>query len=100
AKLGGTWLKVWGSAADDVYLVGQHGALVHWDGKAWSRIDVSAQGVTVNDSLFTVAGISKNDVWVVGGTGQGLVLHYDGVAWTRATGLNLGSTTGLTGVYE
>ena len=31
---------VWGSAADDVWAVGDGGTLLHWDGFAWTRADL------------------------------------------------------------
>lgn len=38
---GGSWLSaIWGSAADDIYAAGYDGALVHWDGSAWSTLTV------------------------------------------------------------
>jgi hypothetical protein len=38
---GGFWLSaIWGSAANDIYAAGYDGALVHWNGSAWSSLTV------------------------------------------------------------
>lgn len=100
-QLGGTWYKVWGSAPDDVYLCGQLGTLVHWDGARFDRIDLSDAGVGPRDGLFTVHGRARDEVYVVGGLpAQGKVVHYDGARWAPIAGLDLSRTQLLTGVYE
>lgn len=65
---------LWGSAADDVWLVGDGGLMMHWDGAAWAHCVTSPY-------LSAVWG-SATDVWAVGGaTGaselgpHGVILH-------------------------
>jgi photosystem II stability/assembly factor-like uncharacterized protein len=72
--------KVWGAADDDVWICGQAGALLHWDGSALTAVD---SGLPRTVSLFTVAGSGAADVYAVGGLGNAVVLHYDGSAWTQ-----------------
>lgn len=73
---------VWGSAPDDVWAVGPHGAvyvrtgnapgpatLAHWDGHGWS-----ASGSCPTKDLSAVWGSGPDDVWAVGA--GGLVLHH------------------------
>ena len=103
---------VWGTAADDVFAVGQRGAALHFDGFAWQSIESGTQ-----QDLYGVWGNPEGDIRVVGsggtliklGGGQeaadvtqplraiwgaagndiwavgggGVVLHYDGSAWSR-----------------
>lgn len=72
---------IWGSAPDDLWVVGGSGLfgrevsglIMHWDGRAWSRLETGTSG------LFGVAGTGPEDVWAVG---YGTVLHYDGRTWT------------------
>ncbi|MCB9629801.1 MAG: vanadium-dependent haloperoxidase [Sandaracinaceae bacterium] len=61
--------KVWGRAADDVWIVGGLGTVLHWDGDA---LTVVPSGTTA--SLFTVTG-SAREVVIVGGRSQGVVLR-------------------------
>jgi len=65
---------VWGTAPNDVFMVGSAGTIVHWDGAGCSRM-VSP---TTAD-LFDVAGFGPNDVYAVGAGGT--ILHYDGASW-------------------
>jgi hypothetical protein len=64
----------WGSGRDDVWAVGQAGAVLHWDGVTWSFVDA---GVT--DDLTAVWGTSPYEVWVAGGPSA---RRWDGKAWT------------------
>lgn len=72
----------WGASGDDVWIVGDRGKAIHWDGRSYApqtlkRADL-APGEPA-DRLFTVSGRASNDVFAVGGN---LVFHFDGTAWT------------------
>lgn len=73
---------VHGTAATDVWLVGEKGRITHWDGATFAE---RASGTTA--TLFGVWATAPNDVWAVGGTPDGatsdnaIVLHYDGSTW-------------------
>jgi hypothetical protein len=69
--------KVWGAAADDVWACGANGAMMHWDGAAWTDVESGTDRL-----LLTVAGTGSDDVWAVGGTGSGEIVHWDGASWT------------------
>jgi len=75
----GAYFKVWGSAEDDVFVCGEGGTIVHWDGKTWSAQE---SGVAKNVTLFTVHGRSRDDVVAVGGFGRGVAVRYDGTRWS------------------
>lgn len=64
--------SVWGSGPDDVYAVGPR-AVLHFDGAAWSRVEVGDSG------FYAVGGSGPDDVWVAGGS---LAYHYDGTTWS------------------
>jgi photosystem II stability/assembly factor-like uncharacterized protein len=63
----------------------------HWDGNRWSIVSGPSPG-TLNNTLSSLAVVSKDDIWAVGsyevdqkqspGTGKTLVLHWDGKAWS------------------
>lgn len=78
----GTWFHdrwplygIWGSARSSVWAVGYNGAVVHWDGLAWSETSRPT-----SSHLHGIWGSSANDVWAVG-TG-GTILHWDGNGWS------------------
>lgn len=87
----GSMSGVWGTGPDDVFAVGggEQGTVVHYDGQAWSKMDLPAVPL-----LVWVHGTGPDDVFAVG-VGGGAV-RYDGSAWTR---LDTGTTTDLWGVF-
>jgi len=66
---------LWGFRGDDIWAVGDQGAIRHWDGEAWS---VVASPAVAN--LHGVWGARSDDVWAVGE--DGAVIHWDGTSWT------------------
>jgi len=67
---------VWGSSSTDIWAVGSNGAMLHYDGSAWT----SAPAPT-SRTIFGVWGRSASDVYAV--AAGGAVLRYDGSAWSR-----------------
>lgn len=67
--------KVWGRAANDVWVVGEGGVALHWDGAAWSQVATGASG-----RLFTVHGNSREQV-AVGGFAAGTIVQGQGIEW-------------------
>jgi hypothetical protein len=66
---------IWGSAANDVFIVGANGAILHYSGGTYHMMPSG----TTND-LSGVWGSSGSDVFAVGSGGK--ILHYDGNTWT------------------
>ncbi|HTM19547.1 MAG TPA: hypothetical protein VL172_03535 [Kofleriaceae bacterium] len=69
-----TYSAVWGSADDDVWIVGGFGKVIHYDGAAFHDVDI---GTTM--TLTDVTGSAADDITVVGV--QGTVRRFDGAAW-------------------
>ena len=67
---------VWGSSASDVWMVGDGGAPLHWDGSTWTN-----WWGGVPNGLGGISGTATNDVWAVGSAGT--IVHWDGNGWTR-----------------
>ncbi|NMC70112.1 MAG: hypothetical protein GYA57_08625, partial [Myxococcales bacterium] len=63
-----------GSGATDVWVVGNAGAILHWDGTAWSS--VPGGGSRVLRSVFAA---SPTAAWAVGDAAA--ILAWDGTAW-------------------
>jgi hypothetical protein len=76
--------SVWGTAANNVWAVGNQERILHYDGASWTSVRGSPSGM----HLRTVWGRAANDVWAAGGDSQGsraIALHYDGTRWTDAS---------------
>jgi len=86
---GGTETYWWihGTAADDVWLVGERGRITHFDGVTFTEHPRAGTA-----TLWGVFAASRTDVWVVGGSPEGgsgapndLLFHYNGIQWTQET---------------
>ena len=81
--------KVWGSSADDVYVVGEAGVIWHLTGGTWS---LEGAGVATG-RLTTVTGCSKSEIIAVGGRD---LLTSDGAGhWTRSAMLLANDVNGV-----
>jgi hypothetical protein len=85
------FFKVWGSGADDVYIVGQNGAVLHWDGETLVELHVG-----VSEDLIDVWGTGPDRVAVIGGRKNGAGALWDGTKWRV---LDLAHFPGLNGVW-
>ncbi len=85
------FFKVWGSSADNIYIVGQNGAVVRWDG-----VELIETGVGISQDLIGIWGNGPDDITVAGGRGTAELAHFDGVEWSR---LPPSSIVGLNGVW-
>ena len=95
------FFKVWGSAADDVYVVGQRGVVLHWNGSVWEELFVFEQGQAAQD-LIAVWGTDSEKVAIVGGRNNGILILKDGPDlqndW-RTIDLASNAYAGLNGVW-
>lgn len=77
APLGRALFKVWGSASDDLYVVGEKGTIWRRKGVDWA---LESDGSFTMGRLFTVAGCSATEVYAVGSS---VVLRSDGKAFKK-----------------
>jgi hypothetical protein len=93
--LDGTWtalptgitirlLGVWGTASDNVFVVGEFGTILHWNGTTWRSMYTG-----VGENLTSISGNTATDIFVTGTSN--LRLHYDGVTWSRMQAYGLDS---------
>jgi hypothetical protein len=67
----------WGSDADDVWVVGKGGRVLHWNGATLSPRDAGTK-----KDLNGVWGVSRNEAYIVG---DGVILRWDGSKWSNET---------------
>ena len=80
---------VWGNGPNEVFAVGDHGTILHYDGIEWRIMESST-----TQQLKGVWGSSSTDVFVVGG--GGVILNYNGSVWNT---MNSGTTQDLNCVW-
>ncbi len=75
---GAIW-KIFGTAADEAWLVGSNGIALHWDGSKLMSADTG-----VGSSLFTVH--ERDGLYAaVGGLATGIIVEHDGTRWNNVT---------------
>src|SRR5690606_23448620 len=82
--------KVWGASADDVWVCGDGGVLLHYDGEAWSQVTSPT-----TRTLFTVSG-TADQAFAVGGFGDAAVLRWDGASWVDESPFQAPQLSGVT----
>jgi hypothetical protein len=92
---GGALRAVWGSAPDDVHIVGDDGAIRDFDGTQWYAVQLGS-----GNQMSGVWGQSKNDVWAAGTiavNGRGVLFHKTTDKWIQfgTTPLGLKSVWGI-----
>jgi hypothetical protein len=85
--LGRAFFKVWGTGADNLYIVGEAATIWHRTGATWALEMNPAKR-----NLTTVAGCSSSELYAVGGRD---VLRSDGTTWTS---VNVSLTNDVSGV--
>lgn len=77
---GNDYAKVFATSSRNVWLIGQHGTVLQWNGVAWR---VHAPAVSVGSPASTMAyainGRGPNDMWLLIGA---TVQHWNGTEWT------------------
>jgi hypothetical protein len=90
---------IWGSAANDVYVVGYGsapfaGKIHHWDGSSWTDLSPKYAEAFLGNPIYgwtptRVFGLSAQDVWIVGSKdssaeapGRGFIMHKSGGLWS------------------
>lgn len=76
---GNDYLKVYSTTPDNLWLIGQHGLVMQWNGTSWKlhRPEQPA-GHSQVSAAYAIAGRAADDMWLLIGA---TVQHWDGEAW-------------------
>lgn len=92
---GNTMRSIWGTAANDIWAVGEAGTILHYDGVTWSS--PIATGEAGTQDLFSIYGTSATDIWAVGA--RGTLVHWNGTAWSVSNQSGLATTQNLAAIW-
>ncbi|MGI6301761.1 MAG: WD40/YVTN/BNR-like repeat-containing protein [Verrucomicrobiota bacterium] len=84
---GANLFAVWAAAPEDVFVGGEGGVILRWDGATWQTMPTPTQY-----DINAIHGNGPNDVWAVGGytlhqdiDKHCVILHFDGQQWSEIT---------------
>jgi len=83
------FFKVWGTSADDVWIISDKGSVLHLENSTWSR-----QALPDNPRLITVHG-SSDDMVIVGGLSNAVIFERTGNKWEEVAPPYLPSLNGV-----
>lgn len=75
---GNTLMATWSFSSRDVWMAGQRGTLLHFDGGAWARVESAT-----TRNLRALWASSPTRIWAVGEAGT--ILAYDGSRWSATS---------------
>ncbi len=84
--------KVWGIGGE-LYITGQTGTLLYWDGAAWR---FQSGGSEANQDFVSLWGTDTDHIVAVGGRGNGRIATWDGSAWTTISPSGVGGLNAVT----
>ena len=99
--------KLWGSSSEDLYTVGLKGALAHFNGTSWQRME---SGMDVD--LFDIWGSEDGTIWTCGYSDDystSTLLRYAGMDWetvyegnssNQSNGFYIGPISGVWGANK
>jgi hypothetical protein len=68
---------IWGSASDDLWIVGYYGIIIHGDGDEWWQISYSP----TSKNLWAIWGADPDDIHAVGANGAAVHKGFGGWSW-------------------
>ena len=75
-----SFYKIWGTGPEDIFIVGEGGVALHYDGAAFTRVDPDSEP----EILFTVHGRPGGPIVAVGGLNRPRAVRWVDGAWQDA----------------
>jgi hypothetical protein len=98
APSGNLYSHVYSTAPDNIWLIGQHGTVMQWNGHAWTAHHPPVPaGYDPIQLPMSITGRSRTDTWLIYGTS---VVHWDGVKWTLVDTAPAGAPITYDSIWE
>lgn len=85
------FFKVWGTGPDNVYVVGQRGVVLHYDG-----VELRELLVGTTRDLISLWGTGPDRIVIAGGRANGEIVTFDGTEWRNIV---VAPNPGLNGIW-
>jgi len=86
---GNDYSRVYATAGDNIWLLGQHSTVMQWNGHTWtSHQPPLPAGQSASQFPFAISGRGPADMWLIFGAA---IEHWDGSTWTVVESLTAGS---------
>lgn len=77
---GNDYAHVYSTAHDNIWLIGQHGTVLQWNGTDWrTHTPVQQVGQSIAQYAYSISGRGPSDMWLLIGS---TIQHWDGKSWT------------------
>jgi hypothetical protein len=97
APAGNDYAQVYSTAPNDVWLIGQHGVVMQWDGSVW-RFHHPQQSSGSGAALaYSISGRHGDDMWLLIGS---TIQHWDGATWSIWDSLVPNGTVSFDSIWE
>jgi len=95
---GNDYSRVFATAPDNLWLIGQHGTVMQWNGQAWTSHHLPVpDGQPPGQFPFSISGRGPSDMWLIFGN---TVQHWDGAAWTIRDSLPPSGVIAFNSIWE
>jgi hypothetical protein len=76
---GNDYVRVYSTAPNNVWLIGQHGVVMQWNGSAWIFHHPAQPSGSVTEVAYSMSGLGADDMWLLIGS---TIQHWDGSTWS------------------
>lgn len=95
---GNDYDHVYATSNDNIWLIGQHGTVLQWDGATWHPHQPAVlPGQAPAQFSMSISGRNGHDMWLIYGTA---VEHWDGAVWTIKDTAPTNGTVTFDNVWE
>jgi hypothetical protein len=97
APAGNDYAQVYATAPNNVWLIGQHGVVMQWDGSVWTFHHPAQPSGSVTALAYSISGRAADDMWLLIGS---TIQHWDGSTWSISDSLKPNGIVSFDSIWE
>ncbi len=94
---GNDYAQVYATAPNNVWLIGQHGVVMQWNGSVWTFHHPAQPSGSVIEMAYSISGRGPDDMWLLIGS---TIQHWDGSTWSIGDSLPPSGTVSYDSIWE